>query len=200
MEEKNNTSLTQIAIFASGSGTNAKNIIEYFDNIPEICVDLLVCNKKGAGVITIAEEKNIPVLMIDRVSFQDSSHLISALQNRNINLVVLAGFLWQLPESLIKAFPRKILNIHPALLPKYGGKGMYGKFVHEAVIENKEKQSGITIHLADEFYDEGEIIFQATCEVESTDNIESLTEKVRQLEHKNYPQVIENFVRQQNQT
>ena len=200
MAEKNNIPVTKIAIFASGSGTNAKSIIEYFKKIPDIRIDVLVCNKKGAGVIAIAEENNIPVLMIDRTSFQNASTLISELEKRKINLIVMAGFLWQLPESLVKAYQGNILNIHPALLPKYGGKGMYGKYVHEAVIENKEKESGITIHLADEWYDKGEIIFQATCNVEATDNAETLTEKVRRLEHLHYAEVIETFVRKQNQT
>lgn len=198
MAVKTNLPVVRMAIFASGSGTNAKKIIEYFSSVPDISVDVVVCNKKGAGVIDIAEENNIPVLMIDRPSFQDPSFLITALQKRNINMIVMAGFLWQLPEPFVKAFSGNILNIHPALLPKYGGKGMYGKFVHEAVIENKEKESGITIHLADEFYDRGEIIFQASCEVDETDSIESLAKKIQLLEHLHYPEVIEKFIRKQN--
>jgi phosphoribosylglycinamide formyltransferase-1 len=198
LAEKNNISVTRIAIFASGSGTNAKKIIEYFKSVSDIDVDLVVCNKKGAGVIGIAKENNIPVMMIDRTSFQDTSALIAELEKRNINLIVMAGFLWQLPESFVNAFKGNILNIHPALLPKYGGKGMYGKFVHEAVLENKEKESGITIHLADEFYDRGEIIFQASCEVDTNENIESLAKKIQLLEHLHYPEVIEKFIRKQN--
>jgi formyltetrahydrofolate-dependent phosphoribosylglycinamide formyltransferase len=198
LAEKNNISVTRIAVFASGSGTNAKNIIEFFKPISDIDVDVIVCNKTGAGVINIAEENSIPVVMIDRASLQDTSNLVSELQKRKINLIVMAGFLWQLPESLVKTYQGKILNIHPALLPKYGGKGMYGKFVHEAVLENKEKESGITIHLADEFYDKGEIIFQATCDVDETDSIESLAKKIQLLEHLHYPDVIEKFIRKQN--
>lgn len=196
--EKDKNAVVRMAIFASGSGTNAKKIIEYFSSVSDIRVDVVVCNKKGAGVIAIAEGYQIPVILMQRSSLENPVELISALQERKISLIVLAGFLWQLPEAFIKAFQGKILNIHPALLPKYGGKGMYGKFVHEAVIENKEKQSGITIHLADEFYDSGEIIFQTSCEIDSTESIESLSQKIQHLEHRHYPEVIEKFIRKQN--
>jgi formyltetrahydrofolate-dependent phosphoribosylglycinamide formyltransferase len=187
-----------IAIFASGAGSNAKKIIEYF-NQPgkkEIGqVRLVVCNKPGAGVLEIAKENNIPTLLIDKERFFTGDGYLDELKQYNIDLVVLAGFLWKLPVKLIHAFPAKIINIHPALLPKYGGKGMYGNHVHSTVINNKEKESGISIHYVDEVYDNGEIIFQATCEVNETDTAASLAEKIHKLEHANYPAVIEKVLK-----
>ncbi len=186
--------MKKIAIFASGNGTNAKKIIDHFKNSDVIKVSLIVCNNPNAGVLKIANEKNIPILLVEKNEFLDSGY-IKELNNYGIDFIVLAGFLWKLPVILIKAFQGKIINIHPALLPSYGGKGMYGNAVHEAVIRAGEKQSGITIHYVDEIYDNGEIIFQATCPVEENDTAESLAQKIHLLEHRYYPQEIEKLLK-----
>jgi len=186
--------MQQIAIFASGAGSNAQKIIEYFKGHNRIKVALVVCNKPGAGVISIAERSAIPVLLIEKEKFFRSNVYTNALKDRGINFIVLAGFLWKIPATLIQAFPGKIINIHPALLPNYGGKGMYGEIVHEAVIANKEKESGITIHYVDEQYDHGDIIFQARCDIIESDTAHTLAQKIHQLEHKHYPGVVEEVV------
>jgi len=193
-----NQELTNIAIFASGAGSNAKNIITHFKNNPGINIALIVCNNPVAGVIGIAKENGIELLMINKASLSLQGECLSVLTKKNINLVVLAGFLWKLPPAIIEAYPKKIINIHPALLPAYGGKGMYGKHVHEAVIANRETESGISIHYADELYDHGEIIFQARCPVTPTDTPESLAGKIHQLEQDHYPAVIESVLKKQN--
>jgi len=179
-----------IAIFASGAGSNAKKIIEHFSSSKNIRIGLIVCNKPGAGVLHIAAAHNIPSLIIEKETYFKAGAYLAELKEHHINFIVLAGFLWKLPEALISAYPKKIINIHPALLPKYGGKGMYGHYVHEAVIANKEKQSGITIHYVDEKYDHGAVIFQAFCDVEDNDTPESLAQKIHVLEHRHYPEVI----------
>ena len=200
-ERKKISRSTRIAIFASGAGTNAKNIIRYFDQ-PErkkkVTISLIVCNRPGAAVLNIAKENNIPVLIIEKERFFNGDAYLPELKNRAIDFIVLAGFLWKLPAVLINHYPKKIMNIHPALLPKYGGKGMYGNHVHEAVIANKEMQSGISIHFADELYDHGEVIFQATCEVTGFDTAETLAGKIHLLEHTHYPVVIETVLKKQN--
>jgi formyltetrahydrofolate-dependent phosphoribosylglycinamide formyltransferase len=182
--------ITRIAIFASGSGSNAQQIIQYFKDNSNIEIKLIVCNKPGAGVLTIAEKAGIPSLLIDKERFFNGDHYLPELQKHNIDLIVLAGFLWKVPEALIKAYPKKIVNIHPALLPKYGGKGMFGAYVHNAVISNKETESGISIHYVDELYDHGAVIFQARCAVDENDTADSLAKKIHSLEHKHYPIVI----------
>ena len=154
-----------LAIFASGTGTNAKKIMEHFKDHPAVRVALVVCNKPGAGVLDIAKEHHIKTLLIEKEKFTAGNGYVSEIKSFQIDFIVLAGFLWKIPEMLIQAFPGKIINIHPALLPKYGGKGMYGNKVHEAVIAANDKQSGITIHYVDGHYDNGDIIFQATCDV-----------------------------------
>ncbi|MEO8110541.1 MAG: phosphoribosylglycinamide formyltransferase [Ginsengibacter sp.] len=186
--------MKKIAIFASGNGTNAKKIIDHFKNSDVIKVSLIVCNNPNAGVLTIANKSNIPVLMVGKNEFRANGYL-EELNNYGTEFIVLAGFLWKLPASLIKAFEGKIINIHPALLPAYGGKGMYGNAVHEAVITAGERQSGITIHYVDEIYDNGEIIFQATCPVEENDTAESLAKKIHALEHLYYPVEIEKLLK-----
>lgn len=194
---KNTTKLRGMAVFASGTGSNARKIIEYFNNPGKkrkAIVRLIVCNKPGAGVINIARENNIPVLIIEKERFFHGDAYIPELKEQGVDLVILAGFLWKLPPALIRVFPKKIVNIHPALLPKYGGKGMYGSHVHEAVIRNKEKESGISIHYVDEIYDHGEIIFQAVCPVSDTDTADSLAHKIHILEHAHYPAVIESIL------
>jgi len=195
-----------IAIFASGAGSNARKIIEYFSNPPQnlpdtansiknnITVSLVACNKPGAGVLDIAAEYNIPTILLDKEQFFRGNAYVDELKEAGINIIVLAGFLWKVPSALVNAYPGKIINIHPALLPKYGGKGMYGNFVHAAVIAAGDTESGITIHVVDELYDHGQHIFQATCPVLPGDTPESLAARIHGLEHANYPKVIEAFI------
>ncbi len=183
-----------IVVFASGAGSNAKKIIEYFHEHKDITVSLIVCNKPGAGVLKIAEQASIPTLLIEKEKFFRGNAYLDELKEKGIGFIILAGFLWKIPDALIKAFPGKIINIHPALLPNYGGKGMYGGFVHEAVINNKDKESGITIHYVDEQYDQGDIIFQARCSIEDGDTPEMLAKKIHLLEHEFYPKIIEETV------
>ena len=182
-----------IAIFASGSGSNAERIVEYFSNSTEINVKLFLCNNPQAGVVQRAERLNIPLVMFNRQQFK-SGEVVDILKENEIDWVILAGFLWLVPQNVVEAFPNKIINIHPALLPKFGGKGMYGHFVHEAVVENKETESGITIHLVNEHYDEGAIIFQASYPVLPTDSPEDVAKKGQVLEHKHFPAVIEKAI------
>jgi phosphoribosylglycinamide formyltransferase-1 len=184
----------KIAIFASGAGSNAQKIIQHFKSHPHIEVALIACNKPGAGALTIAEKENIPTLLIEKeVFFKGDGHVLT-LQQSGIEFIVLAGFLWKIPQALIDAYPRRIINIHPALLPKYGGKGMYGAFVHAAVIAAQEKESGITIHYVDEHYDNGDIIFQATCPVAPDDTPEMLAARIHHLEHQHFPLIVEKVV------
>ncbi|HUR65270.1 MAG TPA: phosphoribosylglycinamide formyltransferase [Chitinophagaceae bacterium] len=186
--------MKKIAVFASGAGSNAEKLIEYFRHHDIARVSLIVCNNPGAGITRIAAKEVIPVLLLEKEKFFRGNAYVTELKEQAIDLIVLAGFLWKLPPDLIKAFPRRIVNIHPALLPKYGGKGMYGQYVHQAVIGNKEKESGISIHYVDEIYDNGKIIFQATCPVEENDTALSLAERIRILEHQHYPKVIEELL------
>ncbi|ANI90216.1 phosphoribosylglycinamide formyltransferase [Arachidicoccus ginsenosidimutans] len=183
-----------LAIFASGAGSNALKIIEHFRNNPSVSIKLILCNKPEAGVLKIADENNIQKISIEKESFFRSDKYVELLKHEDINLIVLAGFLWKVPSNLIRAFPERIINIHPALLPKYGGKGMYGHFVHEAVIAAHEKKSGITIHLVDEQYDHGKHLFQAECDVKETDTPDALAQKIHQLEHQYFPQVVEDYI------
>ena len=186
-----------IAIFASGAGSNAQKIIDHFRSHGHIKISLIVCNKPSAGVLTIAGNENIPSLLIEKEKFFRGDAYVDQLKENKIDFIVLAGFLWKVPDLLIKAYPGKIINIHPALLPKYGGKGMYGQHVHEAVIAAGEKESGITIHYVDGHYDNGDIIFQATCPVLQNDDPSSLANRIHQLEHQYYPKVVEDTVIQQ---
>lgn len=192
--------IKKIAVFASGAGSNAKKIIEYFNRAEkkhgQVC--MLVSNNPAAGAIKIAAENKIPSLLVDRKKFQDKEYILAELNKNGIDFIVLAGFLWKIPAFLINEYPKKITNIHPALLPKYGGKGMYGNHVHETVIANKEKQSGISIHYVDEIYDHGEVIFQATCDVTGEDTVETLSQKIHLLEHQHYPVVIDDVLQKQN--
>lgn len=187
-----------VAIFASGAGSNAGKIIEYLKGHQQISVSLIVCNKPGAGVLSIAEKAHIPTLMIEKETFFRGNAYLDELKEHHIDFIILAGFLWKIPAALVKAFPSKIINIHPALLPKYGGKGMYGSHVHEAVIANKEKESGITIHYVDEQYDHGQIIMQATCDITGSDTPETLAGKIHLLEHTHFPEVIAQLLQKQN--
>jgi phosphoribosylglycinamide formyltransferase-1 len=181
----------KIALFASGAGSNAQQIIRHFKNNPLVKIPLVVCNKPGAGVLQVAAAENIPTLLIDKERFFKGDAYLPELKKSEIDFIILAGFLWKVPQSLIAAFPKRIINIHPALLPHYGGKGMYGQHVHEAVLRNGEKTSGITIHYVDEHYDHGDIIFQKECPVQKEDDAATLAQRIHQLEHRWYPVVIE---------
>lgn len=184
----------KIAIFASGSGSNAQRITEYFSENQSVSIELFLTNNPQAGVIERGRKLHVPTLIFDKFTFSKTEKILEILQKQEIDLIILAGFLWLIPEYLVKAYPNKIINIHPALLPKYGGKGMWGHFVHEAVVTNKENESGITIHYVNEHYDEGGIIFQATCDVLETDTPEDVAHKVQILEHQHFPKVIEELI------
>ncbi len=188
--------LKRIAIFASGAGSNAEKIIEYFEKNAEVKVSLIVSNKSNAGVLKIATEHQIPTLLIEKEKFFRGNAYADELKQANIDLIVLAGFLWKIPAKLIHVYPDKIINIHPALLPKYGGKGLYGHFVHEAVIKANEKESGITIHVVDDQYDHGKHVLQITCPVLKEDTPGSLARRIHALEHKHYAKVIEQYLKQ----
>jgi phosphoribosylglycinamide formyltransferase-1 len=186
--------MKNIAIFASGSGTNAENIAEYFKGNPHVCIKLILSNRPDAYVLKRAEKFDIPTFIFNRRQFNQTEDVLNVLKENRISLIVLAGFLWLVPVHILKAYPNRIINIHPALLPKYGGKGFYGSVVHEAVIRSGDKESGITIHYVNEIYDSGQIIFQARCAVEPGDTPESLAHKVHQLEYKYFPGVIEKML------
>jgi phosphoribosylglycinamide formyltransferase 1 len=186
------TPLKKLAIFASGTGTNAQKIIDYFRASPDVIISLIVSNKPDAGVLRIAKAEKIPALVIDKEKFFRGNAYTDELKALEINMIVLAGFLWKIPPALIQAFPERIINIHPALLPKYGGRGMYGHHVHDAVIASGDTTTGITIHFVDELYDHGKNIFQATVPVTPEDN--AATIKVQVLEHQYYPRVIDSLL------
>ncbi len=188
----------KIAVFASGAGSNTEKIIMYFASHPSISISLIVSNKANAGVLKIAANFSIHTLVIEKEKFFTQNAYTDELKNLGIDFIVLAGFLWRIPIKLIEAYSNKIINIHPALLPKYGGKGMYGHYVHEAVIAAKEKESGITIHYVDEQYDHGNIIIQIKCSVAENDTPTSLAEKIHQLEHQFFPSTIEKCLMEQN--
>lgn len=179
----------KIALFASGSGTNAENIIKYFSGNEYVEVDSLWSNKPDAYALKRARKWNVETFVFTREQFYHSDEIFTILNNRNIDLIVLAGFLWLIPSNLVQHFT--IINIHPALLPKYGGKGMYGMNVHKAVVANGDKESGISIHYVNDKYDEGKLIFQAKCPVLSSDSAEDVAQKVHALEYEHFPVVIE---------
>jgi len=183
----------RISIFASGSGTNAENIIRFFKNIDSARIHLVLCNNEKAGVIERTAKLNVPVFIFNREMLK-SGKVLEKLKQTNTDFIVLSGFLWLMPSEIIREYPDKIVNIHPALLPKYGGKGMYGMNVHNAVIENREKESGITIHYVNEEYDRGNIIFQAKCDVKENDIPEELASRIHQLEYIHYPKIIESII------
>jgi phosphoribosylglycinamide formyltransferase-1 len=184
--------MIKIAIFASGAGTNAAKIIDYFRSDDDISVDLVISNKPEAGVLTVAQESFIASEIFTRESINtDHYSLLNLLQSRDIDFIVLAGFLLKLPENIVAAYEGRILNIHPSLLPKYGGKGMYGDNVHRAVLEARESKSGITIHQVNNEYDRGEIVFQKEISIDPSETLESLKRKIQELEHRYFPKVIE---------
>lgn len=181
--------MKRVAIFASGSGTNAQNIIEYFKDNRAISVDSLWSNNEDAYALIRAEKLGVETFTFDRDTLYNTNEVLDLLEERHVDMIVLAGFLWLVPGNLTSEFI--VINIHPALLPKYGGKGMFGKHVHEAVIKNKEKESGITIHYVNEKYDSGSTIFQATCDVLPGDSPEALAERIHKLEYEHYPRIVE---------
>ena len=182
--------MKKIAIFASGSGSNAENIIQYFAQKPQFCVKSVFCNVPDAYVLERAKKYRIPSFVFNREEFRNPDKVFRQLQEQEIDFIVLAGFLWLMPSFITAAWPNKIVNIHPALLPAYGGKGMYGHHVHEAVIAAGEKESGITIHYVNDHYDQGAIIFQAKCPVLPTDTPDDLAARVHELEYQYFPQII----------
>ena len=186
--------MIQVAVFASGSGTNAWNLMSYFENHPQIRVVLVLSNKADAPVLEKAARFGVSTLVFDRKIFYETTQIPDLLLERRIEWIVLAGFLWLVPENLLATFPQKIINLHPALLPKFGGKGMYGMKVHEAVLEAGETSSGITIHFADKHYDEGSIIFQAECALSQEDTPETLAAKIHELEYRHLPEVVEKVI------
>jgi phosphoribosylglycinamide formyltransferase 1 len=188
------SSRARIAIFASGSGTNAEAIFSHFKNNKSIKVELLLTNNPYAGVLDKAKKFDVKSMTFTKSQFGESNEVVEILREHQITHIVLAGFLLLVPKNLIAAFPKKIVNIHPSLLPKFGGKGMYGMKVHEAVKTTGEKETGITIHEVNEKFDEGKIIFQVTCEVVPTDTPQDIAQKIQILEHKNYPTVIEDWI------
>jgi phosphoribosylglycinamide formyltransferase-1 len=185
----------RIAIFASGSGSNAQKIMEHFKRSADADVVLVLTNNPQAYVLQRADNFEIPSHIFSRQEFYETDEVIRILKNLQVDMVVLAGFLWLVPLSLLSAFPNKIINLHPALLPKYGGKGMYGDNVHQAVLANKEEESGITIHFVNEQFDEGEIIHQSKFRIDADDNLEMVKFKGQQLEHQHFPKVIENLLK-----
>jgi len=184
----------RIAIMASGTGSNALKIIEHLTTQADKEVTLVVSNKPTAKVLTSAEAYGIPTLVVNRTEFYKSQHILNTFNEYSVDLVVLAGFLWLIPAYLVQAYPNRIVNIHPALLPKYGGKGMYGMNVHKAVKENGENETGMTIHYVNERYDDGATIFQATCQIQPNDTPETIQQKVLKLEHRYFPKVIANLL------
>ena len=186
--------MKRIVIFASGSGTNAENLIRFFHNRDNVSVIQVLTNNPRAKVLDRCKNLNISALCFNRVAFSKTNDVLNLLKVSKPDLIVLAGFLWKIPKSIILEFPSKIINIHPALLPKYGGKGMYGMHVHEAVVNNKETETGITIHYVNENYDEGAIIFQEKCEVLLTDTPQSVAEKIHELEMEYFPKVVESLL------
>lgn len=184
----------KIVIFASGTGTNAENIIKYFQARDQVEISYVLSNKKNAKVLQKAHQLGVNALYFDRSALYHSDEVLTILQDTDPDLIVLAGFLWMLPESILMAFPKKIVNIHPALLPKYGGKGMYGMHVHEAVVQNKESKSGISIHYVNEKYDEGELIAQFETVLSPDDTTEKVAEKIHALEQRYFPRTIETLL------
>jgi len=186
--------MKNVVIFVSGSGTNAENIIKYFSNNENVNIAAVIANKPNLGAEQRAYKLDVPVFTFSRNLFYNTNKVVDILEYLHTDLIVLAGFLWLIPQNLLDKYPERIINIHPALLPNYGGKGMYGDAVHKAVVANKESKSGITIHKVNEFYDQGAAIFQAECTVEPNDTFEDVAKKVHTLEYAHFPHVIESYL------
>ena len=194
MSPSKSKSLKKIVVFASGSGTNAENIIRYFQDSEKAEVTLVLSNNQTAKVLERAHKLNVIALHFDRTAFYNTNDVLHILEDTQPDLIVLAGFLWLFPTSILEKFPKMVINLHPALLPKFGGKGMYGKNVHQAVLDEKEKETGITIHYVNEKYDEGQVIFQKAIPVSANETVKSLAEKIHALEYRHFPKVIENLL------
>ena len=186
--------MKKIVLFASGSGSNVENIVQYFQDKPNVTIASVLTNKRDAKVLDRCNKLNISSLCFNKIAFQQTDCILDILICADPDLVVLAGFLWKIPEKIIRAFPNKIINIHPALLPKYGGKGMYGSNVHKAVKENDDTESGITIHYVNKNYDEGAIIHQVKTKILPDDNIDDIASKVHALEYEYFPKIIEQLL------
>jgi phosphoribosylglycinamide formyltransferase 1 len=186
--------MKRIVIFASGSGTNAENLIKYFSKKNNAAVELVLTNNPHAKVIKRCNLLNTSCLSFNKIALYKTNVILDILKSKSPDLIVLAGFLWKFPEVILNTFPNKVINIHPALLPNYGGKGMYGMHVHEAVVKNKEDETGITIHYVNENYDEGATIFQAKCAVNSSDSAEDIAAKIHELEMEHFPKVVESLL------
>ncbi|MDY6801992.1 MAG: phosphoribosylglycinamide formyltransferase [Bacteroidota bacterium] len=186
--------MNKIAVFASGTGTNAENLIHYFKENKKIEISYLFSNNKNAYVVQRAKNHNIKYHIFSRKEFYNTTNILQILQKNNIDFIILAGFLWLIPDYLVKNYPNRIVNIHPALLPKYGGKGMYGMNVHKAVLKNNEKETGITIHYVNNEYDNGDIIFQAKCPINNDDTAETIAKKVHALEYEHFPKIVEKII------
>lgn len=184
----------KIVLFASGSGTNAENIIKYFQNNGKAEVSAVFSNNRKAKVLRRAHDLQVTALHFDREAFYETNEVLNLLKDMKPDLIVLAGFLWMFPKDILAEFHNQVINIHPALLPKYGGKGMYGMKVHQAIVDQKELETGISIHYVNEAYDEGELIFQKTVAVEENDTAETIAEKIHALEYEHFPKVIENLL------
>ena len=182
--------MKRVVIFASGSGSNAENLIRFFQNSDNASVIQVLTNNPRAKVIDRCKKLKISALSFNKIAFIETEDVLNILKSANPDLIILAGFLWKFPENILKHFPNKVINVHPALLPKFGGKGMYGMHVHEAVIAKKEIESGITIHYVNEYYDEGAIIFQAKCKVLTTDSAKDVANKIHKLEMEHFPEVV----------
>ncbi len=183
--------MKRIVIFASGNGSNAENLIKHFNSTKTAIVTQVLTNNPNAGVLNRAKNLNVSALSFNTIAFNKTNDVLNFLKTNNTDLIILAGFLWKFPIHIIEAYPNKIINIHPALLPKYGGKGMYGKHVHDAVLKNKEKETGITIHHVTKNYDEGEIIFQASCKINANDDAKAIAAKIHKLEMTHFPKVVD---------
>ncbi|MDC6350846.1 phosphoribosylglycinamide formyltransferase [Zeaxanthinibacter sp. PT1] len=189
--------MKRITLFASGSGSNVENIHEYFKNSSEVEIAAVLTNKRHAGVLDRCERLGINAFYFNRNAFYETDAVVKLVNSLETDLVVLAGFLWKIPDSLLKAYPDRVVNIHPALLPKYGGKGMYGMRVHQAIVDNKESFTGITIHFVNENYDEGAIIAQERIAVKTTDTADEVASKVHELEYEHFPRVIEKLLKKE---
>ncbi|KAA5827545.1 phosphoribosylglycinamide formyltransferase [Algibacter amylolyticus] len=187
--------MKRIVIFASGSGTNAENLIKFFHNSDNASVIQVLTNNPHAKVLERAKKLKVSALSFNRIALSQTEDVLNILKASKPDLIVLAGFLWKFPENILNAFPNKVINVHPALLPKFGGKGMYGMNVHEAVVNNKETETGITIHYVNEHYDEGAIIFQAKCDVNPNDSAENVAAKIHELEMEHFPKVVNDLLK-----
>ena len=189
--------MKRVVIFASGSGSNAENLIKFFQNSDNVSVIQILTNNPHAKVLDRAKRLKVSALSFNRIAFTKTDDVLNILKTSNPDLIILAGFLWKFPETILDEFPNKVINVHPALLPKFGGKGMYGMHVHQAVVENKETETGITIHYVNENYDEGASIFQAKCEVLPTDTADDIAAKIHELEMEYFPKIVEKLLNEQ---